>query len=64
MTKREMVTLKVKHDIWKLFSKVYNLSSTTPQSEKQEELLTEIGNYLSDKLCDKLSREDLEEILK
>lgn len=63
MTKAEQVKLKVRHDVWQILRKVYNISSVSERSEKQTELCDQIAEYVAAKLAPNMTLKELEEIL-
>lgn len=63
MNKTEMVKASVRLDVWQIFRRVYGITAAAPSSEKQEELLSAIGDYVAKKLAPSFTREELEQML-
>ncbi len=62
MSKRDYIRTKVSQDVWSIFRKVYEINHPNPSSEKQEELLLEMSNYVYEKFATQLSKEKLKAI--
>jgi hypothetical protein len=62
MNKKNYVHKRVGEDIWEIFRKVYEISSSNPTSEKQQKLLDEVSDYVYDKFATQLSRDKLKRI--
>ncbi len=52
---------EITNDLWEIMRKVYNINETAPQSEKQEQLLTYIVEYIDNNLSTRRTRQDSKE---
>lgn len=62
MNKKNYVQKKVSQDVWDMFRKVYQIGHPDPTSEKQEELLRVVSDYIYDKFATQISKERLKKI--
>ena len=62
MNKKNYVRKQVGSDIWDIFSDVYQISHPAPTSEKQEQLLRRVSDYVYDKFATQISKERLKKI--
>jgi hypothetical protein len=52
---------EIANDLWDIMRKVYNINELSPQSDKQEELLTTIVEYIDTNLSTRRKRQDNKE---
>jgi hypothetical protein len=57
MSRRREIT----NDLWSIMRKVYSISENTPQSQKQEELIESIVEYIDSNLSTRRKRQDNKE---